>query len=114
MLRHIFVAACAVAQCLLGVSAAAGSAVSDANITGHVVDAETGEHMPFYYVKVLDTKLATLTDASGHYVFRDLTPGDYTLEASFTGYKTAWRLKHLWQATGSYRWTKQYHGPPAS
>lgn len=64
MLRHIFVAACAVAQCLLGVSAAAGSAVSDANITGHVVDAETGEHMPFYYVKVLDTKLATLTDAS--------------------------------------------------
>lgn len=89
MLRHIFVAACAVAQCLLGVSAAAGSAVSDANITGHVVDAETGEHMPFYYVKVLDTKLATLTDASGHYVFRDLTPGDYTLEATFTGYKTA-------------------------
>lgn len=61
---------------------------TDANIGGHVIDAETGEHMPFYLVKILGTKLATLTDASGHYVFRDLTPGEYTLEASFTGYKT--------------------------
>ncbi len=51
-------------------------------------DIETGEHMPYYLVKVLGTKLATLTDASGHYVFRDLTPGEYTVEASFTGYKT--------------------------
>ncbi len=90
MFKKLFVAACAVAQGCLGVIAApAGAAVTDANISGHVVDAETGEHMPFYYVRILDTKLATLTDASGHYVFRDLAPGDYTLEAVFTGYKTA-------------------------
>lgn len=89
MFKKLFVAACAVAQGCLGmIAATSGAAVTDANISGHVVDAETGEHMPFYYVRILDTKLATLTDASGHYVFRDLAPGDYTLEAVFTGYKT--------------------------
>lgn len=48
--------------------------VSDANISGHVLDAETGEHMPGCVVKILDTNLAAMTDASGHYLFRDLTP----------------------------------------
>ncbi len=73
---------------ILAFAVTAHAKVSEANIGGHVIDAETGEHMPYYLVKVLGTKLATLTDASGHYIFRDLTPGEYTLEASFTGYKT--------------------------
>lgn len=73
---------------ILAFAVTAHAKVSDANIGGHVIDAETGEHMPYYLVKVLGTKLATLTDASGHYIFRDLTPGEYTLEASFTGYRT--------------------------
>lgn len=62
--------------------------VSDANITGHVIDAENGDHIPGCLVKILDTNLATMTDASGHYVFRDLKPGVYTLEVSFMGYST--------------------------
>lgn len=73
----------------MGLTASASEpAVTDANIGGHVVDVETGEHMPYYLVKILGTKLATLTDGSGHYMFRDLAPGEYTLEASFTGYTT--------------------------
>lgn len=73
----------------MGISASASEpAVSDANIGGHVVDVETGDHMPYYLIKILGTKLATLTDGSGHYMFRNLTPGEYTLEASFTGYTT--------------------------
>ncbi|MDE7024765.1 MAG: TonB-dependent receptor [Paramuribaculum sp.] len=60
--------------------------VSDANISGHVLDAETGEHMPGCVVKILDTNLAAMTDASGHYLFRDLTPGNYMVEVSFMGY----------------------------
>jgi outer membrane receptor for ferrienterochelin and colicins len=63
--------------------------VSDANITGHVIDAENGEHMPGCLVKILSTGLATVTDASGHYVFRDLKPGSYTLEVSSIGYVAA-------------------------
>lgn len=88
MLKNIFFTAAAfVAGCIFA-AAGAPAPVSDANITGHVVDTETGEHMPYYLVRIDGTRLATMTDASGHYVFRDLTPGSYTLEASFTGYKT--------------------------
>ncbi len=62
--------------------------VTDANIGGHVVDAETGEHLPGCVIKILGTSLATSTDASGHYIFRDLKPGNYTLEARGLGYVT--------------------------
>ncbi|MDE6278110.1 MAG: TonB-dependent receptor [Muribaculaceae bacterium] len=64
-------------------------APTDANIGGHVVDATTGEHMPGCLVRILDTKLATMTDGSGHYMFRDLRPGSYTLEVSFMGFAPA-------------------------
>lgn len=64
------------------------SAVSDANIGGHVIDKENGEHIPGCLVKIADTNLVTMTDGSGHYIFRDLKPGDYTLEVSFMGYST--------------------------
>ncbi|MDE6609691.1 MAG: carboxypeptidase-like regulatory domain-containing protein, partial [Muribaculaceae bacterium] len=40
--------------------------ITDANITGHVIDAENGDHIPGCLVKILDTNLATMTDASGH------------------------------------------------
>lgn len=79
--------ACAVAlACLYFMAPVVALAATDANIVGHVVDAENGEHLPYYLIKILNTKLSTFTDGSGHYVFRDLTPGDYTLEASCPGY----------------------------
>ncbi len=53
-----------------------------------MVDAETGEHLPGCVIKILGTSLATSTDASGHYIFRDLRPGEYTLEARGLGYVT--------------------------
>ena len=62
--------------------------VTDANIGGHVIDTENGEHMPGCVIKILGTSLTTVTDASGHYIFRDLKPGAYTLEVSCTGYET--------------------------
>ncbi|MDE6311570.1 MAG: TonB-dependent receptor [Muribaculaceae bacterium] len=68
---------------------AVSGAPTDANIGGHVVDASTGEHMPGCLVRILDTKLATMTDGSGHYVFRDLKPGSYTLEVTFMGFAPA-------------------------
>ncbi len=64
------------------------SSPSDANIVGHVIDASTGEHLPYCLITVPEASLSCLTDASGHYTFRDLVPGEYTFEASFTGYVT--------------------------
>lgn len=86
MLNRLLTAAVALAMAVA--AHAAPQSVSDANIGGHVIEAGSGEHMPFCLVKITGTNIATLTDASGHYVFRDLKPGEYTLEASFTGYKT--------------------------
>ncbi|MCM1032967.1 MAG: TonB-dependent receptor [Odoribacter sp.] len=82
MIRH-FVAAVAFSLSCFCIAAA----TTDANISGHVIDAETGEHMPYYLISLKDTKIATVTDGSGHYVLRDLQPGSYTVEASCTGYK---------------------------
>ena len=52
-------------------SHAASSSVTDANIVGHVIEADNGEHLPGCLVKIEGTDLATVTDASGHYLFRD-------------------------------------------
>ncbi len=71
--------------------AVAMAAPSDANINGHVIDAETGEHLPYCLITLPGTSLSCLTDASGHYVIRDLHPGRYTLSASYTGFVTEQR-----------------------
>lgn len=67
-------------------AATSAAGPSDANIVGHVIDRENGEHIPGCIIKIAGSSLATMTDASGHYVFRDLKPGDYTLETSYMGY----------------------------
>ena len=87
MIRRIIIALMAYT---IGISciSAQNSKTTDANIGGHVLDTESGEHMPGCVIRILGTSLATVTDASGHYIFRDLKPGEYTLEASCTGYVT--------------------------
>ncbi len=61
---------------------------SDTNITGHVVDAATGEHLSYYNIRLAGTTTGTTTDASGHYALRNLKPGKYILEASSIGYRS--------------------------
>ncbi len=60
---------------------------TDCNITGHIIDAETGEHMPYYLISLKGESIAIMSDASGHYHLRNLTPGRHTIEVTFTGYK---------------------------
>lgn len=74
--------------CLCAVFFNLSAAPTDANIGGHVIDTETGEHLPACPIRIIDTDIATVTDGSGHYMFRDLRPGTYTLEARYTGFKT--------------------------
>ena len=71
----------------LTVAAMGSDLPSDCNITGHIIDADSGEHIPFCQVSIVGTQIATLTDISGHYVLRDLAPGQHVLEVSLTGYK---------------------------
>lgn len=60
--------------------------VTDTNLTGHVVEAGSGEHIPGFIIRIPLLKIGTTTDASGHYNLRDLRPGKITVEASYPGY----------------------------
>lgn len=73
---------------LLAASALSAQAVVDTNLSGHVVEAETGEHVPYYLISIPELRIGTTTDVSGHYVLRNLKPGTYTVEASYPGYVT--------------------------
>ncbi|WP_319500317.1 TonB-dependent receptor [uncultured Draconibacterium sp.] len=61
----------------------------NAAVTGKVVDAVSNEPLPFVNVLVSGTSNGTVTDESGHFEFRNLTPGFIRIEASFVGYKRA-------------------------
>ncbi len=56
------------------------------NLFGHVIDKQTGEHLPFVNVVVKGTTKGALTDESGHYFITNLTEGKHTLEVSYVGY----------------------------
>lgn len=60
---------------------------SDANIIGHVLDKNTGEHLSFINVFLKGTTIGTTTDNSGHFFLKELPEGEYTLEVSSIGYK---------------------------
>lgn len=64
---------------------------SDANVFGHVLDKETGEHLPFITVFLRGTTIGTTTDNSGHYFLKNLPEGKFTLEYKYIGYKTVTR-----------------------
>ena len=93
MLKHILASALVMASVLIAGAQTPARTVkttdnNDTNLTGHVIDAENGEHIPLYNIRIVGQKIGTETDASGHYTLRDLKPGKYQVQASFTGYVT--------------------------
>lgn len=101
MHKEFLVSALVMMSTLLGYASdspsamAAGKTPSDTNITGHVIDSETGEHLPYFTIKLAGTSIATMTDASGHYTLRNLNAGKHTVEASSMGYTTERREINL-------------------
>ncbi|MBP3587215.1 MAG: TonB-dependent receptor [Paludibacteraceae bacterium] len=63
-------------------------AQSDAHITGHVLDAQTNEHLPFVNVQIEGTSIGCLTDESGHFYLRNLPEGKLVVVFSMMGYET--------------------------
>ena len=64
--------------------------VGQGGIQGKIVDKETGEPLPFANVSVeLNGNPAggSTTDFDGKYTIKPLTPGEYTLKASYVGYQ---------------------------
>ena len=50
---------------------------TDANIVGHILDASTGEHVPFMDIIVEGTMIYTMADATGHYFLKDMPEGKH-------------------------------------
>ena len=71
---------------LLAISTHAQKAKTDANIVGHVIDAQ-GEHIPFVSISLEGTTIGTTTDKTGHYQLVNLPLGNHKLKAQFLGYK---------------------------
>jgi iron complex outermembrane recepter protein len=62
---------------------------TDANVFGHVVSAQDGDHIPFINVLIEGTRIGTITDASGHYILTNLPVGRHTLVVKGMGYETS-------------------------
>ena len=60
---------------------------SGTSIEGFVKDAKTGEPLLGANVFLVGTSMGTATDASGKYLIQNVVVGNYTLRASYLGYK---------------------------
>ncbi|MDE6267311.1 MAG: carboxypeptidase-like regulatory domain-containing protein, partial [Muribaculaceae bacterium] len=63
------------------------SASSPTQIKGWVRDSQNGEPIGYATVKLIGQDRAVATDTAGFYVFENIKPGTYRLEASFIEYK---------------------------
>lgn len=61
-------------------------AAESTQIKGCVTDAQTGEPIGYATVKLIGKDKAVATDTAGMYIFENLTPGAYDIEASFIEY----------------------------
>ena len=60
---------------------------TDANIHGHVIDGNTGEHLSFALIFIKDLNISAETDSTGHYYLSNLAEGRHTIEVSLFGHK---------------------------
>ena len=57
-------------------------------IRGHVIEKDTEEHLPYATILVIETGAGTVSDDSGHFVFKNVKEGTYTLRVQLMGYAT--------------------------
>ena len=69
----------------------AGAQATDAHIHGHVIDKNTGEHLPYIVVMLKGTTIGVTTEHTGHYMIRNIPEGRFTIEVSAIGYQTQTR-----------------------
>ena len=57
-------------------------------ISGHVIEKKSEENIPFANIFIVETKQGTTSNEAGHFEFKDMRPGKYTLRVSAMGYQT--------------------------
>ena len=68
---------------------------TDANIYGHIIAAESDEHIPYATIAVKDTTIGCAADGTGHYRINNLPEGEVMLVISAMGYNT---IEYLYTA----------------
>ncbi len=61
---------------------------SDAVIVGHVIDSESGKHLPHITITIEGTTVGCVSDATGHFQMVNVPIGKLTVVASSMGYTT--------------------------
>ncbi len=60
-------------------------------ILGKVLDEETGKPLPYANIVILDTPHGAMSTGDGEYIITGLTPGVYSVRATYMGYTTVTR-----------------------
>lgn len=64
------------------------SSPTDANITGHIIEKQSGKHIPYLTVSIKGTTIGCVSDESGHFFLKNLPIGTQTLIVKGVGYRT--------------------------
>jgi iron complex outermembrane receptor protein len=59
------------------------------SVTGKITDQQTGEALPGATITINSLAISVTSNATGNYAFKNLKGGNYTLNVSYIGYKTA-------------------------
>lgn len=73
---------------LLGTFTSVAQTNNDAHLTGHTINAKTKEHIPFAAITINNTNIGAYSDATGHFLIKNLPLGEVSVTASILGYKT--------------------------
>ncbi len=57
-------------------------------VRGHVIDADSNEHLSYATVVVKGTTISSITDVTGHFSLGNLPVGEHTIAVSIIGYST--------------------------
>ena len=73
-------------------------------IRGHVIEKYSEEHLPYAAILIVETGAGAVSDESGHFRFKDIPAGTYTLRVQLLGYATQEK-----QVTVSKEYTTDVH-----
>ena len=62
------------------------SVYSQFQLSGTVIDAESGDSLPGAIIQLNNKALVSISDASGNYHFKQLKPGNYKMKVTYLGY----------------------------
>ncbi|MDZ7773151.1 MAG: TonB-dependent receptor [Balneolaceae bacterium] len=90
-MRHVLFSSWTVFLLLVLAVSLPAAAQNTGTLAGYVTDAQTGETLPGATVVLEGTTQGAAADSSGYFLIENISPGSYTVTASFVGYQSVSR-----------------------